>query len=355
MTHAAAPDPRTEITITSAGRWSRCEGRYRGAPFLALLADPDADTRLLPLLERRGLHHSTPSEDATFALAALGTPDQRDLRCVFLSNGAHAHIYPAGPEAPTLVLLHALVGNLHNWLPVMEGLRGEVRLIAVDLPGHGRSASRLPGPGARVGAQVVDWLEDALAELGVTDAHLVGHSLGGRVAAYYASARPEAVRSLTLLAPALRPALTGLRGLAARAASLVSILRDRAGAKWVARLVFFDMLVVQSQRNQRLVTYALQDMLHDQRLQGYDGLRAALAWLRARPDDRDIDWAALGGRVPVQALYGAADRYCPLRAHPGLAVGGVQVTELPGIGHLVPLEAPEAVLSTLRRQLGLAL
>lgn len=350
MAGSSRRDPATDVSVDAGeSGWSRYVGRFAGRPFNARLRLRGDEPDLLSMLADKDVSGDTSLEDATLALAALGAPSESRLTCTYLSNGAHVHEYAADPGAPTVVLLHALAGNVHNWLPVTTSLRGRARLVLVDLPGHGRSASRLPGPPDRISEQVVDWLDEVLSAVGVGECLLVGHSLGGRVATYYAARGSSAVSRLVLVAPALRPSLSGVRGVAARAATLMTVVRRRRGARWIAGLVFFDMLIARTHHNRRLVGYALEDMLQDQDQQGYAGIRLALAWLRTRPDDSDIDYAALTARTTVSALFGEEDKYCPMSRHPELHLQGVQVREVPETGHLLPLEAPEVVL----RELGL--
>jgi pimeloyl-ACP methyl ester carboxylesterase len=344
-------DPATEVSVEAGvSGWSRYVGRFAGQPFNARLRVRGDEPDLLSMLATKDVADDTSLEDATLALAALGAPSESRLTCTYLSNGAHVHDYAADARLPTVVLLHALAGNVHNWLPVTTSLRGRARLVLVDLPGHGRSASRLPGPPERLSEQVVDWLDEVLAAMEVRECLMVGHSLGGRVATYYAAHGSCDVSRLVLVAPALRPSLSGVRGIAARAATLMTMVRRRRGARWIAGLVFFDMLIAHTHHNRRLVGYALEDMLQDQDRQGYSGIRLALAWLRSRPDDSDIDYADLTARTAVTALFGEEDKYCPMSRHPELHLQGVQVREVRETGHLLPLEAPHVLLEELGLQ-----
>src|SRR5262249_15362514 len=77
-----------------------------------------------------------------------------------------------------------------------QPLADRFQLIVPDRPGHGRS----PDPGRPDGAEADGlWVADLLEE----GAHLVGHSFGGAVALAAAARRPPAVRSLTLIEPAM--------------------------------------------------------------------------------------------------------------------------------------------------------
>lgn len=93
----------------------------------------------------------------------------------------------------TVVLVHAGIADARMWDPLVQRLLPGWRVVRHDLRGHGRSA--LP-PGS---FSHVDDLAAVLAATGGGPVHLVGASLGGRVALDLALARPAAVRSLVLL------------------------------------------------------------------------------------------------------------------------------------------------------------
>ena len=99
-----------------------------------------------------------------------------------------------GPDA--VVLLHGFGGWHGVWTPVAAGLGG--RVLAYDLPGHGRSLDVQGAGPAKFAAGAI--LAD-LAARGIDAVHLAGHSMGGAVAVLMAAARPDMVGSLTLLAP----------------------------------------------------------------------------------------------------------------------------------------------------------
>jgi pyruvate dehydrogenase E2 component (dihydrolipoamide acetyltransferase) len=107
----------------------------------------------------------------------------------------------AGQKAP-IVLIHGYSGDLNNWLFNIEALAAEAPVIAIDLPGHGQSSKDV-GDGSL--AFLADSVAKTLDALNIQRANLVGHSLGGTVAARLAADHPERVASLTLIAPASLP------------------------------------------------------------------------------------------------------------------------------------------------------
>lgn len=92
-----------------------------------------------------------------------------------------------------MVFLHGLLGNSRSWAFQFEHLSRNFRVIAWDAPGYGQS-SLVP---AAIEAYV-DALRDLVAHLGPSRVALVGHSMGGAVAACFAARCPELVSRLVL-------------------------------------------------------------------------------------------------------------------------------------------------------------
>jgi pimeloyl-ACP methyl ester carboxylesterase len=137
------------------------------------------------------------------AFLAATSGDTRPGRLAFRRVPTHAgdfSILAAGAGDPVL-LLHGLGATKGSFLPSVAGLAGTFRTIAVDLPGFGDSFKPLGAPyHAPFFARSVVELMDAL---GIERAHLVGNSMGGRVALELGLRYPERVGRLVLLAPSL--------------------------------------------------------------------------------------------------------------------------------------------------------
>ena len=144
-----------------------------------------------------------------------------------------------GTEGERVVMVHGSaqgseVGGTRHFA-AQERLAGRGwQVLVPDRPGHGRS----PAPGRPDDAELdADWVAQWLGD----GAHLVGHSFGGAVALAAAARRPGAVRSLTLIEPALQQLATdnlhvrrfGIRILLARIFSLSLASRARKFAKIV--------------------------------------------------------------------------------------------------------------------------
>jgi pimeloyl-ACP methyl ester carboxylesterase len=118
-----------------------------------------------------------------------------------------------GAGAP-VVLLHGLTFDRRTWRPIIERFGGRVRSIAIDLPAHGESGSAA-APLEEVAAEV----RELLASLAVERPIVVGHSMSGGLATFYAAAHPTRglvfvdngpdIRPFAGLVQRLEPALRG--------------------------------------------------------------------------------------------------------------------------------------------------
>jgi pimeloyl-ACP methyl ester carboxylesterase len=116
-----------------------------------------------------------------------------------------------GPGEPALCV-HGLEGSSRNWTDLMDLLRPGLACEALDLPGFGDSP---PRPDGRYSIAALAQTVAALIERQDRGpVHLIGNSLGGAVCVKVAASRPELIRTLTLISPALpdsHPRLDRLR------------------------------------------------------------------------------------------------------------------------------------------------
>lgn len=109
--------------------------------------------------------------------------------------GVPTAVLEAGSGRP-LVLLHGQGEHWAVWLPVLDALLGEHHLVVVDLPGHGAS---LPVADRLDRARVMDWLHALLAATCPQPPIVVGHLLGGAIAARYAVDHSDELAHLVLV------------------------------------------------------------------------------------------------------------------------------------------------------------
>ena len=207
--------------------------------------------------------------------------------------------------------------------------------LALDLPGFGKAAA---APGPYTVAAYADHVEACVRALGVDGFVLVGHSMGGKVALALAARRPRGLRSLVLLAPS-PPTPEPIED-DARAALIAGWAQYGAASQTLARSAARPL----SDAQRRL---AIDDIM-------LSGKAAWTAWLE-HGSREDISAEMPGVAVPVAVLSGTCDRVIPTAVIEREVAGRVadaRVTTVPGAGHLLPVEAPDAVAAAIRRAAG---
>ena len=101
---------------------------------------------------------------------------------------------------PPLILLHGLFGSADNWGSIAKHFAQHYQVISVDLRNHGRS----PHHDSQTYPEMADDLLAVLDTLGLAQVHLLGHSLGGKVAMQFATQYPERVSKLIVVDMAMR-------------------------------------------------------------------------------------------------------------------------------------------------------
>lgn len=105
----------------------------------------------------------------------------------------------APEDAPTLVMLHGFTGSKENWYPLAQRLRGRYRLLIPDLPGWGETERQVGadyGYGAQ-SARVAGFIAAVAGDR--SEVVLLGHSMGGGIAALVAARYPQHVQRVALL------------------------------------------------------------------------------------------------------------------------------------------------------------
>ena len=238
--------------------------------------------------------------------------------------------YEAAGSGDPVILLHAFTLDTRMWAPQFEALAGRYRLIAYDARGFGRSS--LPAEG--VPYSHVEDLRALLAQLGVDRPHLVGASMGGRLALDYAVSYPGQWRSLAL-ADAV---LGGWEWSKELLNSYVPVIaagqrKDVAAAKaaWLAHPVFAIA------RGNDAVYARLRRMVAD-----YSGWHF-IHQDPARTLDPPVVKRLAQLRGPVLALVGEYDMPdFHLMADALVREAGAEKRVVPGAGHLASLEMPAA-------------
>jgi pimeloyl-ACP methyl ester carboxylesterase len=286
-----------------------------------------------------------------------------DSRTVDLDGPVH-YIDFGGPEGGrTVVLVHGLGGSHLNWDLLAPLLRRHFRVLALDLPGFGRSEPS--GRRASVPANV-EVLARFLTEVAGAPAVLMGNSMGGMISILTAARSPEVVTGVVLLDAAVPgprgkpdPLVTasfalyaipmvGERFLRLRRARQTPLARVRD----LLRLCGVDPDALPAEVIDRSVT-----LLEERKdVEGMDKafLAAARSLLRLLADPRRYRAAMSAVTAPVLLIQGERDRLVPVTAARDVAARnpGWRYVELAGVGHVPQLQVPERVAAEVLDFLG---
>ena len=267
------------------------------------------------------------------AVRSLSLEDGRDL-CVREWSGRRGN---------AVVLLHGLLDSSEGWAQLCGALRGQ--RIAFDLPGFGYSA---PPPRGSLAGYARD-IAEGLDALEVDSFTLIGHSLGGAVAAALAELMPDRIEALILLAPAgfgplyLADAvsLPGVRNLVH--AALPHLLTNR-----VAVSACYKAMV----SNGKTPDPGLVERLTGRGELLADGVREATRALVEASRSRDaFHRGEMRYRGPVSGIWGDRDRVVPASHSQGLrsAFPHAQIEIWRGMGHHPTRERFEEVVELVGR------
>jgi 3-oxoadipate enol-lactonase len=241
------------------------------------------------------------------------------------------HAIRTGPRgAPPVVLLHSAGLDLTYWDAQLDALRRAHDVVALDLPGHGRSH----GQAAEITIKTMSAaIAAAIADLETGPVHLVGLSVGGLIAQSITLDRPQLVRSLVLIDTAARFSPVGQATMRERA--------DTARGDGMAAVLpgLFNHWFMPGTLAQRphLVDRATKTLLHDD-----PDVHAALWEMIAAFDVADRLTALT---VPTLVLVGEHDSSSPISCAQHLrdAIPHARLQIVPDTAHLSPIESPDVV------------
>ncbi|HWA15970.1 MAG TPA: alpha/beta hydrolase [Gemmatimonadales bacterium] len=217
------------------------------------------------------------------------------------ADGIRTRALRAGRGDTTLVFLHGFGESLLSWRPILDRFTSHYHVLAVDLPGFGLADK--PDSGYDY-PRYRRWLEALLTRYTTGPLVLVGHSMGGQLAAGYAHDAPQRAVAAILLDPAghgLNPDLMDSAGFAA------------PSTHWITSALPWLLPVHDS-------TW----MRESPEMMAYEPLRDSAAARAARSVLRQFDFTALTGefasiRQPVLLIWGSLDQTIPLETGDSIA------------------------------------
>jgi 2-succinyl-6-hydroxy-2,4-cyclohexadiene-1-carboxylate synthase len=263
-----------------------------------------------------------------------------------LFGGVHYYAASRGQGTP-LVLLHGFTGSSRNWLPLTAAWEAHHKIITVDLLGHGWTIS--PDDPARYAIeQVAADLQTVIGSITPEPVHLLGYSMGGRLALYYALHYP--VRSLILESASPGLATEEERRMRRESDEKLADEIEREGiAAFVERWEALPLFASQAR-----LSDDVRAALRAQRLMNFPrGLANSLRGMGtgAQPPL----WDSLPQvNVPTLLIAGAEDaKFVAIAQQMRDQIPNAQLAIIPDAGHTTHLEQPERFAETVQRFLAL--
>ncbi|HTF09748.1 MAG TPA: alpha/beta hydrolase [Asanoa sp.] len=260
------------------------------------------------------------------------------------------------PDAEPALYVHGLGGSSHNWTDLSGLLADRLDGQAIDLPGFGRSEPTKQYTLKAFADRMIRFIEVG----GRGPVHLFGNSLGGAVVIRVAGLRPDLVRTLTLVSPAM-PFLDPRRSLQGPVVPLLALPRaDRVAAWMMGRLApeelaeqviaacFNDVTRVSEQRRREAIEEirVRYEATHyaDAYVRSLRGLVSS--FLRAYLPGANSMWKiAAQIAAPTLVIGGRQDRLVDIRVAPQVAkaIPDSRLLILDGVGHVAQMEVPRIV------------
>lgn len=255
----------------------------------------------------------------------------------FIMAGPTAlHVCDSQVGEHCVVLLHGYLESLLVWDDFVPLLYKQVRVVTLDLPGHGISV--VEGE-----IHTMDFLADtvaaALKELGIERCTLVGHSMGGYVALAFCERHPEMLDGVVLFsstpnADTPEKAENRKREIALVQAGKKDLLAQIAPAAGFA------------EQNRTRMQDAIEDLTEQVFITEEQGVIALLNGMTARKDQNQM---LRDSKVRQLFIFGCKDSYIPQEAAEQIAANHpqAQIVWLQNSGHMGFLEEPEAAAQAL--------
>jgi len=312
-----------------------------------------------PALSFQDLDYSTDGSKQPWPVHRVALPDIAErYHLATVPHVAYVDLPGASPDAKTVVFVHGLGSYLKFWRAQLDVFHARgYRVLAVDLPGYGKSDKPATFPYTM--EAMADVVHALTRQLGVDRPILVGHSMGGQTSLSYAIRYPEALEALVLVSPAGFETFTWKeKAWFARAmsvdfikyapeASIWGSVRQGNFMHWRPELDWLIEERVRLAKSPEFDSYAYANVRTVQGLAHNDFVRENLERVSA----------------PTLIVYGTDDRLIPnpflhggeardIMEHGASRIPGAALVAMKGCGHTVQLDCPapfnEAVLGFLK-------
>lgn len=241
------------------------------------------------------------------------------------ANGIDVHYLRTGGDKPPVVLLHGLTANGACWTPLARELEKDYDVIMPDARGHGKSGA--PERGYRYD-DLADDVAGLIDALGLANPVLLGHSMGGMIAAVVALRNPKRLRGLVLADPTF---LTPQRQREVYESDVLD--QHRRILNQPRDALFAEMRIRHSRRSREII-----ELIAEARFQ--TSLRAFEVLTPPNPD-----YAQLIKALEVPSLLVVGSNGAVVSPEMAAELAGLnqhlKVVQIPEAGHGIPHDQPE--------------
>lgn len=243
--------------------------------------------------------------------------------------------YDISGNGPALFMVHGIGARRQLWAPIVDALSSSFTCIQYDLRGHGDSPS---GNGTMTLDDLVADLEALRLKLGIEQAHIIGHSLGGMIGPAYAKAHPDKVLSLGLLSTAAFRTEEDSK----RVKAVVAKMREEGIAPNLQTLTLRWFSDAFAKANPDVIAKRSQQVL-DTPPEVFLNVFDIYASTEMSPWLQDVE-------APSLVLTGAEDGGCPPRLNEQIAnaLPNSELVILEQLKHAILLEGPDLVIEHLK-------
>lgn len=253
-------------------------------------------------------------------------------------------------SGPLLIILHGLFGSSDNWTAIAKNLSGIFTVILPDQRNHGQS----PHAGIHGYPAMRDDLYELVKDIGADRFFLAGHSMGGKTALSFALKWPEMLQGL--LVADISPFKGGDAGgseYSYHAGILKTIMS--VDLQKVTKREEAETEIRQSGLPEKVILFILKNLkrIDENRFEWKLNAPALLKNIDniMKPMDREQAYSARVSGFPVYFLRGSESDYLPVSDYNDILeiFPAAEFIEIPGAGHWLHADNPEAVIKAFRR------
>ena len=241
-------------------------------------------------------------------------------------EGLQVRYSDRGSGDSVILLLHGFGGDLENWMFNLGALSENHRLLALDLPGHGKSSKTIIDPSIN---GMEKFVSKFLELLDLTSVNIVGHSMGGAIAIQMLLDHPQTVKSLTLI---------GSAGLGTNINSdyLNGFVESQTPQEMtpVLQQLFADDSLVSRQLVEEILNYKRMDGVET-------ALKSLSETLKSLGQQTILADNLVASGKPVLLIWGREDRIIPVshaQNFSAAAETNVEIEIFESAGHMVHME-----------------